>query len=55
MPVACQVIGEYNTMFMYFDPMYFLFIAPALLLGFWAQMRIRMTYGSAQKVAARLL
>lgn len=41
-------------MFMYFDPWYFLFIGPALLLGFWAQMRIRITYGSAQKVAARL-
>jgi len=37
-----------------FDPWYFLFIGPALLLGFWAQMRIRSTYGKAQKVAARL-
>ena len=39
---------------MFFDPWYFLFIGPALLLGFWAQMRIRSTYGKAQKVAARL-
>ena len=39
---------------MFFDPWYFLFIGPALLLGFCAQMRIRSTYGKAQKVAARL-
>ena len=39
---------------MFFDPWYFVIIGPALLLGFWAQMRIRSTYGKAQKVAARL-
>jgi hypothetical protein len=39
---------------MIFDPMYFLFIAPALLLAFWAQMRIHSTYAQAQRVAAPL-
>ena len=39
---------------MFFDPMYFLFIAPAVLLGLWAQMRISMTYAQAQKMAAPL-
>jgi hypothetical protein len=39
---------------MFFDPMYFLFIAPAVLLGLWAQMRISMTYSQAQQMAAPL-
>jgi uncharacterized protein len=39
---------------MFFDPRYFLFIAPAVLLGLWAQMRIHMTYAKAQKLAAPL-
>lgn len=39
---------------MYFDPMYFLFIAPAALLGLWAQMRIHITYAQAQRQAAPL-
>jgi len=38
----------------FFDPLYFLFIAPAFLLGLWAQMRIRATYGEAQRLAAPL-
>jgi uncharacterized protein len=39
---------------MIFDPMYFLFIAPALILGLWAQFRIRSTYSAAGKVPASL-
>jgi uncharacterized protein len=39
---------------MIFDPMYFLFIGPAFLLGLWAQMRIHITYAQAQKMAAPL-
>jgi hypothetical protein len=39
---------------MYFDPMYFLFIAPALLLGFWAQLRIHTAYAAAQQQPAPL-
>jgi uncharacterized protein len=39
---------------MIFDPMYFLFIAPAVLLGLWAQFRIHSSYGQAQRLAAPL-
>jgi Zn-dependent membrane protease YugP len=39
---------------MFFDPMYFVFIAPALLLALWAQMRVRSTYAQASQVPARL-
>jgi len=34
--------------------MYLLFIAPAVLLGMWAQMRVRSTYAQAQRLAAPL-
>lgn len=37
---------------MFFDPVYFLYIAPALLLAFWAQMRVRTAYAAAQNVPA---
>jgi uncharacterized protein len=37
-----------------FDPMYYLLIAPAFLLGLWAQFRIHTTYGVAQRMAAPL-
>ena len=37
---------------MYFE--YFLFIAPALLLGIWAQFRVKATYAAARQKAARL-
>ncbi len=39
---------------MFFDPMYFLFIAPAFLLAMWAQLRIRSTYATAQQIPASL-
>jgi uncharacterized protein len=39
---------------MIFDPMYFLFIAPAFILGLWAQWRVSSTYATAQKMAAPL-
>lgn len=39
---------------MFFDPMYFLFILPAFLLGLSAQMRIHVTYAQAQRLAAPL-
>jgi Zn-dependent membrane protease YugP len=38
----------------FFDPMYLLLIAPALLLGLWAQVKIRSTYAEAQRMAAPL-
>jgi len=37
-----------------FDPLYLLFIAPALILGLWAQYRVRSTYAEAQQMPARL-
>jgi Zn-dependent membrane protease YugP len=39
---------------MIFDPKYFLFIAPAVLLAFWAQYRIRSAYAQAQQIGTRL-
>lgn len=33
----------------YFDPMYFIVLAPALLLGMWAQWRLRSTFAHAQR------
>jgi len=39
---------------MFFDPLWLIMIAPALLLGFWAQMRIRSSYGKAQRMSAPL-
>ncbi len=33
---------------------YLLFIAPALILGLWAQMRVKATYAYAQRLAAPL-
>ena len=37
-----------------FDPMYLLIISPALILGIWAQFRIKSTYAAAQRMAAPL-
>ena len=39
---------------MIFDPIYLLFIGPAVLLGLWAQARIHSTYGKAQQMPAPL-
>lgn len=39
---------------MFFDPIYFLFIAPAMLLAVWAQMRVKSTYAAAQQEPAPL-
>ena len=36
------------------DPVYFIVIAPALILAMWAQWRVRSAYAAAQQVAARL-
>ena len=37
---------------MFFDPLYFLCIAPAFLLAMWAQMKVRSTYAIAQRMPA---
>jgi Zn-dependent membrane protease YugP len=38
----------------WFDPLYLVFIAPALLLAIWAQYRVRATYAEASQVPAPL-
>jgi uncharacterized protein len=39
---------------MFFDPMWFVFLAPAMLLAAWAQMRVRGTYSAAAEIPAPL-
>ena len=39
---------------MFFDPMYFLMISPAIVLMLWAQWRVKATFAQAQKVSANL-
>jgi len=39
---------------MFFDPLYFLFLAPALLLAMWAQFRVHSAYAKAQEQPANL-
>ena len=39
--------------FIIFDPMYLLFLAPALLLGAWAQMKVKSAYAHAMQMPAR--
>ena len=38
---------------MYFDPMYFLFLAPALLFAGWAQFQVKAAYAKASRIPAR--
>lgn len=39
-------------MLLTFDPMYWLMLAPALLLGLWAQARVRSTFARAEQEPA---
>ncbi len=39
---------------MFFDPLYFLIVLPAFLLGLWAQLRIRVNYAAAEQMPAPL-
>jgi len=39
---------------MTFDPLYFLLVLPAFLLGLWAQLRIRLSYATAEQMPAPL-
>lgn len=39
---------------MFFDPVYFIFLAPALLLMLWAQFRVKSTFHKAMQVPAPL-
>jgi len=38
---------------MFFDPVYFLFLAPGMLLAMWAQWRIKSAYHQASQIPAR--
>jgi hypothetical protein len=38
---------------MWFDPMYLLFLAPAILLGMWAQWRVHSAYATASRIRPR--
>ena len=46
--------NEEDQKTMFFDPIYFLFIAPAFLLAMWAQFRVKSTYAAASQVPAEL-
>ena len=37
----------------YFDPMYFVFLAPAILLALWAQFKVKSAYAAASQVPSR--
>ena len=39
---------------LFFDPLYLLFIAPAVVLGLWAQARVRSTFSQAERVRTPL-
>jgi uncharacterized protein len=39
---------------MFFDPVYFVFLAPAILLALWAQIRVKSAYAAAQQQPAPL-
>ncbi len=39
---------------MIFDPLYLLFLAPAILLGLWAQARVKSAFAEASRVRARM-
>ena len=39
---------------MFWDPMYFVIIGPALLLSLWAQFRVKSTYAAAQQIPSPL-
>ncbi len=41
-------------MMWFFDPMYLLFVSPALLLMLWAQAKVKSSYGQGMRVDARL-
>ena len=47
-------ITECDQMFMFFAPMYFVFLLPAMLLTGWAQMKVRSAYREGQKVPSKL-
>jgi len=39
--------------FLFFDPKYFLYVGPAILLALWAQVKVKSAYAHASKIPAR--
>jgi hypothetical protein len=50
MEAARQLQG--GDAMMWFDPMYFVILAPAIVLGLWAQLRVKSAYHAASQVRA---
>jgi Zn-dependent membrane protease YugP len=46
-------MAEGKRMWGWFDPMYFVFLAPAVLLAVWAQWRVRSAYSEASQIPAQ--
>src|SRR5262245_9481890 len=40
-------------MFLHWDPMYFVFLAPGMLLALWAQAKVKWAYASASQIPSR--
>jgi Zn-dependent membrane protease YugP len=53
-PSVTPHFQETRAMFMWWSPMYYVFVAPAILLMMWAQWRIKSAYSQGMKVSARL-
>jgi hypothetical protein len=39
--------------FVFFDPVYFLYVGPAILVALWAQVKVKSAYAQASKIPAR--
>jgi Zn-dependent membrane protease YugP len=50
---SCLSFYKEADAMMWFDPMYFLILAPGILLAMWAQFRVHSAYGQASRIAAR--
>jgi Zn-dependent membrane protease YugP len=50
-PAALKTEGD--DMWGWFDPIYFVFLAPGILLALWAQFRVQSAYQEASRVPAR--
>ncbi|MDO8631926.1 MAG: zinc metallopeptidase, partial [Phycisphaerales bacterium] len=38
---------------MFFDPMYFVYVGPAILLALWAQVKVKSAYANASRIRPR--
>ena len=46
--MPCPTLGIF-----FFDPMYFVFVGPAILMALWAQIKVKAAFARASQVAAR--